>query len=531
MGIPYYFSYIIKNYPNILLHRKNYTKTINNLYIDSNSIIYDCFHAMDDLPSKLNFELESRLITMVIEKIHNLISIINPNNKVFIAFDGVAPVAKLDQQRERRYKSDYDKIIRSKIASKHNVNLKEKTWSTCNITPGTSFMNKLNTTIKNKFASDNNIIFSGSNEPGEGEHKIYNYIRTNNFHKKQSVVIYGLDADLIMLSLCHKSYCKEIHLWRETPNFIESLNSGLDPNEIYFLDINLLSEKLMSYLKDQIDDNSLDYKKTMNDYIFLCFLLGNDFLPHFPAVNIRTGGIDKLMMAYKATITNNNYLTNNSNINWCNFKKLIDFLSVMEEDYLIEEYNLRNKKEKIKITGDGYENEIKKFDLSPCYNRAVEHFINPKAEYWQKRYYSSLFNIKQDDHFIKRKRLCINYLQGLEWSLKYYTEGCYDWSWNYKYNYPPLLVDLMKFIPNENSSILIEKTETTPVPELVQLAYVLPVSQLNLLPPKYKNALYHQLGIKYRNDFAFQSAFCKYFWESHVIMDEIPLENLKQIFK
>ena len=105
MGIPSYFSFIVKNHGNIVrkLHRLN--KNVDNFYLDSNSIVYDCLRALDKEYKENDEEFEKLLIEAVCRKIDEYISIIKPQNRVFIAFDGVAPVAKLEQQRNRRYKS------------------------------------------------------------------------------------------------------------------------------------------------------------------------------------------------------------------------------------------------------------------------------------------------------------------------------------------------------------------------------------------------------------------------------------------
>ena len=167
--------------------------------------------------------------------------------------------------------------------------------------------------------------------PGEGEHKIYDYIRNNpDYHRNTGTVIYGLDADLIMLTLNHLHLTNKMYLFRETPHFIKNLDNTLDPNELYLLDIPELSKVIIS---DMNNNQSIFEKEKVDnllfDYILICFLLGNDFLPHFPSINIRSHGIDTLMNAYRYVFRNsqsNENLTNGKRIVWKNLRKFIDQL-------------------------------------------------------------------------------------------------------------------------------------------------------------------------------------------------------------
>jgi 5'-3' exonuclease len=111
--------------------------------------------------------------------------------------------------------------------------------------------------------------------------------------------------------------------------------------------------------------------------------------------------------------------------------------------------------------------------------------------------------------------------------MKYYTSGCADWRWCYNYNYPPLLIDLIHYVPYFDTVFVIDKPPQ-PVNALVQLCYVLPKESLQLLPTNLYNKLIQKYGHWYVSDCEFVWAFCKYFWEAHVLLPHIDINELEQ---
>lgn len=547
MGIPSYFVHVVKNHSNIIKKFENDTIDIQNLYIDSNSIIYDGIRLIEY--NNDNDAFERKLITLVCEKILYYITLIQPSNRVLIAFDGVAPVAKLEQQRNRRYKTWYTNNYISDSSQHDDNNIIQPKWDTTAITPGTKFMDKLckgvtqyfneknlkktKSIIKNR--KDLEIIISGSNYCGEGEHKIYKYIRQNaSYHADTNTIIYGLDADLIMLTLLHIKISENLYLFRETPHFITSIDKSLVPEDHYVLDIYELSEKLN---EEMTNTNPVPVGVTArppatvsstNDYIFMCFFLGNDFMPHFPALNIRTNGITILLETYNFLFgKNKEVLVDDKKIHWKNLRKFVQELAKTEETYCVDEMKQRAKLEKRTKQNSGrFKTVEEKLMACPMYDRTVEKYINIGDDGWQERYYKELFGIEIND--VRRKQICINYLEGLEWNFKYYTNDCPDWKWKYNYKYPPLLEDLWKYVPYFDTEFVTEKPEN-PVKPFVQLSYVLPRNSLHLLP----NKIYEQLILNhpdwYRLDYDILWAYCKYFWESHIVMPHIDIDVLDKL--
>ena len=531
MGIPSYFSYIIKNHSNIirnLNYHQNYKKTkFDSLYIDANSIIYDAYRTIekDSTPVNTDIEkIEELIIEAVIDNIDKYISFVKPSNTIFIGFDGVAPFAKMEQQRTRRYKSEF----MSKISFNENGEIPKSLWNTTSITPGTTFMNMLSAKIKAAFENKEIeygvelIIVTPSTDPGEGEHKIYQHVREY-VQLHETIAIYGLDSDLIMLSIYHARYCSNIYIFREAPEFANSIvkmdNSSMKLP--LFLDINALMESISSEM-----DCKCAHMQRVHDYVFLCFLLGNDFLPHFPALNIRTNGIQILLDTYRMILGNkpDMYLIQNGRIQWKNLRLLLSHVAKHEPQYLATEYSLRDKLEKMKYAYTTAKEREQYFTNLPIVFRSEEKYICPNEIGWEDRYYKILLHETRELEPLKS--VCNNYLEGLEWVYKYYTSGCPHWKWKYNYHYPPLVVDLIDYIPHYDTNFITEN-DSKPFSPYTQLSYVLPLSKFDLLPKHIAYYLISNYSQLYASKLEFQWAFCRYFWESHVKCKQVPIDTLE----
>ncbi len=527
MGIPYFYRDIVYKNPDIITH----IKKCNRLFLDFNSIIHTSSTRV--ISNFQNFNIEkNKLYNDIFKEIVNytdyVIKSVNPNQLIYIGIDGTAPLSKISQQRKRRYLSSYRNNQINNFKKLNNINFIE--WDSNCITPGTEFMNELDKYLREYYKSNIyncDIIISGSNDIGEGEHKIINYIKNNLGNYID--VIYGLDADLIMLSLtCNKKY---IYLMREASEFKKKIEG------FKYVDIELLRNYTSQYLYDGL------YEKTsyLNDYVFICFFLGNDFLPHISYLNIKNDDITKLCDIYREIYQNLNEFAiiyddveNKYKINLKFLKQFVKLISEKEQELMFNSYNeykinFYNTK---KIFNNDLEKFIYELDWSPLKNRKdINDITDPYL--WKTTYYNKLLKINPLTDITFVDKIIKNYLDGLLWNVDYYFNGVYNNDWYYEYNYAPCLSDVHRYLMKDIWEMKIHNTNITITP-LEQLCLVLPYQSKHLLPIKYQ-ALYDNLKYKiiyfYPITFELSTFLKSQLWECIPLLPKIKLDEIKNSMK
>lgn len=404
-----------------------------------------------------------------------------------MAIDGVAPRAKLNQQRSRRFRSAKDMAEATKDMPKKESSAVFD--SNC-ITPGTEFMARVSDCIKyfirKKIKEDPlwrnlKVIFSGHEIPGEGEHKIMQHIREMKnqpgYQPNTRHCMYGQDADLIMLGLV--SHEPHFTLLREIINFgfagdskntLKTVMKFTKESDFQLLHLSVLRE----YLQIEFcQGNSANLERTIDDFVFMTFLVGNDFLPHLNSLDIGDGAFDLLFETYKSERANwgeGQYLTFTGEIP--DPKKLEDFLSVVGalESEILEEKE-QNEAEFVKKRRRWDRRDGKAEGPSDAELQAMEvekeehylamiedlmkthaledHFVDartprptPGNKDYKGRYYFEKLNLTPVD-ILEHMKLRKSYIEGLLWCLAYYYRGCISWGWYYPYHYGTFaIVDL-----------------------------------------------------------------------------------------
>ncbi|KAL4984618.1 exoribonuclease 2 [Aspergillus falconensis] len=451
MGVPALFRWLSKKYPKIISSViEELPQEVNgeeipvditgpnpngeemdNLYLDMNGIVHPCTHP-EGKPPPTN---EQEMMIEIFKYTDRVVNMVRPRKLLMIAVDGVAPRAKMNQQRARRFRSaqeareqDEKKQEFQKMLAKQNGDkdqglheeVIQKTWDSNVITPGTPFMDILAASLRYWIAYKLNtdpaweklkIIISDATVPGEGEHKIMEFIRSQRASPEHDPnarhVIYGLDADLIMLGLAthephfrvlredvffQESKQRTCHLCgqpghkaeecrgqaKEKNGEFDEKGKGATLKPFIWLHVSILREYLAAELFVPHQPFPFDLERALDDWVFMCFFVGNDFLPHLPSLDIREDGIDTLIAIWRDNIPlMGGYLTQDGRVDLKKAQLILQGLAKQEDAIFrrrrqAEERKLANeKRRKQEEKARNEERARKRRRSSPSYD-AVE---------------------------------------------------------------------------------------------------------------------------------------------------------------
>jgi len=555
MGVPGLFANLHNKYKKNIIKKMINSSTkideqhlVNNiktyiLYFDFNCLIHPICHLLwNEFKDKKisNDDFENKVMVKTLEYMKKVIEYVKPT-KCGIYIDGVCPVSKMAQQRQRRFASILDKEIMNNIRFKNGIS-NEEYYDTNAITPGTLFMSKLNDYITSfiKTLTDIEIIYSSYMEHGEGEHKIINHIKANynELHDK-NITIYGLDADLIILSLTLMKDFKIMLLREEEHVSLETFN-------MIFFDVNKCGECITQELtigdEEYINQDNINLSERLNvidDFIFITILLGNDFIPGNPTLNMRfrnkgTYGYDILMDNYKTLLLETKYRNNNEFIyivkwldrkliiNWPMFIELINRLASYEQQYFEHAKIFFNNKQNPKNKADeqiyhlenlmfshpdpltmhnkyiDYEsvrkprfihhyfgNKVAKCTTITNKNKNIQSLLLSNDPVLKNGFYNDkIIEINHNEY----SKIIAEYIKTFSYIMYYYYYGCPDNLYYYKPVNAILLSDLYTFLNNNQASLnniintYYGSVKHFLIHPLEQLLMVLPNKSFYLLP-------------------------------------------------
>jgi hypothetical protein len=516
MGIPSYYKRLIDRFPALV--RKGF-KAIESdmLLMDFNCLIYHCIRgpAVPAYTADGRAEWETAILRGVAEYTTKVWAAAGKPPKVFIGVDGVVPMAKIRQQRLRRFKSRWLAAAEAEAGLRRPG---EEQWDTNAITPGTEFMEKLGLMLRDLASKHSGWVVSAADEAGEGEQKLMAWVRANpDLVSKKRVTVYGLDADLIVLSLI--GVAREVpsvaswNLLRELAEF----ESKRSPDDIFAcLDV-LQLLGIVCPAGQRPSDYILEYTCGMS-------FLGNDFLPHSLSVKMKDTGYETMVRTLAA-------------LHGAGLRLVVD--GVVQRKACLELVRRWAVDEDVAID-KAFEHKYKMRPVPPRNERELlmadtENLpLEWKAEsaLWYK--HSGLLHGWQDTYrrlWLKEataEQVGAQYEAGLQWILDYYLGKPVSYSWYFPWSVPPLWGDLVDQFSTGTTGF-VAPPPSSPVAPQEQLAMVLPMESWWLVRNPKLRALPLAAPVFWPKRFGFFSAGRRWLWECEPEIPVMGVERLRQL--
>eukprot|EP00754_Rhynchopus_humris_P034537 Rhum_TRINITY_DN15870_c0_g1::Rhum_TRINITY_DN15870_c0_g1_i1::g.162321::m.162321 len=476
MGVPSLFQWVFFRYPQavkaVLKRREHCDErdaaippvVFDCLYFDLNSVIHNCCHGNDPLPEDAT---EEDMVLRIFEQIDEIIGFVKPTTLVYIAVDGVVPAGKLIQQRSRRLKTAEEQL---RSDAKFDAN---------SISPGTPFMHRLGDALRwyvyDRANNDDDIkklsfILSDASVPGEGEHKIVDYVKEmkaqKDYDPNMSHCICSQDADLVLLGLLlhtpHASILRE-HQDVRAPRGKAARARDKDALKYDYVNLGTMREYLAADFSALISKKGATLESIIDDLVVAIGLMGNDFLPCIPSVSVREGALDELLLVYAHTYTGPLIEKDGATIHYSRLGQILNYYAAKEATV----------------------------------------FVKRKASQVQRGWLEEeAFSFTQDDYARKysaeklagqEMRVSADFLQGLKWCTDYYFTGNASWQWAYPHSYPPLVTSLARFCKQFHASTS-HVYRGPPLRPLELLLAILPRKKNDTLPPSFR-ALTQEGGV------------------------------------
>ena len=484
MGVPRLAPWVIRTFPKAYLKflRGEFTLQVENLYLDANPILHSEAQDKENYGQKARInnpyaglttaEKRLKIFEGFMNKVHEITSIIRPSKRLYITLDGPAPRAKQAQQRQRRFMAA--KARKSEISG-DGRNYK---FDSNSLTPGTDFMLELTQFIQFKVREDLTssrefrnleIIFSSPTVPGEGEHKIMDFIRSlpESVRMNEKHCMYGPDGDLLMLTL--SAHLPHMYLFREDQYEAESFE---------LFDMSIVRRQLPDALGVErgLKMGTRTYDDVVNDFVALGFFVGNDFLPKVQMFLLLEHGLELMLSVYEE-ISNHgteSALTDGTTLNLQSFREFVRKIASYEERYIANQrkYPLDN----VMFLNHTLIKHSSEVQLPTGEVQVTLDFPGYRTDYYAKMGLTTERDITQ---------LCEDYVRNFLWVYLYYVDTLPSWETYYGYHYAPFMTDLASYLESIDDTrfrTLSRFDKSSPSLPFVQLLSVLPPASADLLP-------------------------------------------------